>query len=65
MADPGNDLPKLSAPAWRALTRAGYVRLDQLAGASATELAKLHGMGPKAISAIREALEERGLSLRD
>ena len=57
------DLPKLSAPARRALARAGYVRLDQLAGVQEADLAKLHGMGPRAIEAIRDALEQRELSL--
>lgn len=57
------DLPKLSAPARRALERAGYRRLDQLAGVKQSELAKLHGMGPSAIRALVEALDQRGLSL--
>ncbi len=56
--------PRLSAPARRALSGAGYTRLDQLAQISESELKKLHGMGPTAIAALREALDERGLSLR-
>lgn len=56
--------PKLSAPARRALTGAGYTRLEQLAQVPESELAKLHGMGPSAIAALRRALAERGLSLR-
>ena len=58
------DFPKLSAPARRALSGAGYARLDQLTQTSASELAKLHGMGPTAIAALRAALDERGLSFR-
>ncbi|MFI0350509.1 DNA-binding protein [Actinomadura sp. 9N407] len=58
------DLPRVSAPARRALVAAGYVRLDQLAGVDERELQKLHGMGPKALRILREALEERGLSFR-
>jgi hypothetical protein len=58
-----NDFPKLSAPARRALENAGYARLDQLAGVKQSELAKLHGMGPSAIRALAEALEQRGMSL--
>jgi uncharacterized protein YdhG (YjbR/CyaY superfamily) len=54
--------PKLAAPARRALSAAGYTRLDQLAQVSEPELRKLHGMGPTAIAALREALGERGLS---
>ncbi len=54
--------PKLAAPARRALSGAGYTRLDQLAQASESDLTKLHGLGPTAIAALREALHERGLS---
>jgi DNA-directed RNA polymerase alpha subunit len=59
-----SDLPaKLSKPAWRALTGAGYWQLEQLTTVSATELLKLHGMGPKALDQLRAALAERGLAL--
>ena len=58
-----SDLPKIGQPAWRALTGAGYWRLEQLAGVSAAELLRLHGMGPKALGILRAALTERGLSL--
>jgi uncharacterized protein YdhG (YjbR/CyaY superfamily) len=54
--------PKLAAPARRALSDAGYTRLDQLAQVSEADLTKLHGMGTTAIAALREALHERGLS---
>jgi uncharacterized protein YdhG (YjbR/CyaY superfamily) len=56
--------PKLGAPARRALSAAGYTRLDQLAKVSEPDLKKLHGMGPTAIAALREALHERGLSFQ-
>jgi DNA-directed RNA polymerase alpha subunit len=56
--------PKLHAPARRALSGAGYTRLDQLAQVSESDLRKLHGMGPTAIEALRTALEDRGLSFR-
>jgi uncharacterized protein YdhG (YjbR/CyaY superfamily) len=54
--------PKLAAPARRALSGAGYTRLDQLAQVSEADLKKLHGIGTTAIAALREALHERGLS---
>ncbi|HEX8321802.1 hypothetical protein [Longimicrobium sp.] len=61
-----SDLPAgIGRPAHRALVAAGYTRLDQLAGRSARELLKLHGMGPKALGLIRIALTERGQSLDD
>ena len=54
--------PKLAAPARRALSAAGYTRLDQLAQVSESDLTKLHGIGTTATAALREALHERGLS---
>lgn len=64
MADQETDLPKgIGAPATRALVGAGCNRLNQLAGVPVTELKKLHGMGPKALRVLQEALEEEGQSL--
>jgi hypothetical protein len=60
-----DDLPKLPAPASRALSAAGCCRLSQLARMSEAELRGLHGMGPKAIGILRDALAERGLSFAD
>jgi DNA-directed RNA polymerase alpha subunit len=66
MTQQESDLPmKLSAPARRALVGAGYVRLEQLTRVSETELKQLHGMGPKALGQLREALQARGLSFAD
>jgi len=56
-------LPKIGAPATRALHNAGYTRLSQLAGVPRAELAGLHGMGPKALGIIEAALVVRGRSL--
>ncbi|BFU43249.1 DNA-binding protein [Krasilnikovia sp. MM14-A1004] len=56
-------LPKIGAPATRALTGAGYSSLRQLAGVPRAELAKLHGMGPKALGIIEAALDQHGLRL--
>jgi hypothetical protein len=53
--------PKLAAPAQRALAGAGYTRLEQLTRVSEEELKKLHGMGPKAIGQLRQAMAEAGL----
>jgi hypothetical protein len=54
--------PKLAKPAQRALAQAGYTRLEQLSKVTEAELAKLHGMGPKAIGQLREALTAVGKS---
>ncbi len=62
IADPG--LPRnIGAPATRALTAAGYTELSQLAGVAAAELSKLHGVGPKALRLLQEALQAHGMSL--
>lgn len=56
-------LPKIGAPATRALGNAGYTALRDLVGVRRAELAKLHGMGPKALDIIQSALEQHDLSL--
>jgi predicted flap endonuclease-1-like 5' DNA nuclease len=64
MATPDSGLPRsIGAPATRALTAAGYTELSQLANVSAAELAKLHGVGPKALRLLQEALQAQGKSL--
>ena len=62
MAGTDHDFPKVGAPALRALQNAGYTRLDQLTEVSESELSELHGMGPKALGILRDALAERGKS---
>jgi predicted flap endonuclease-1-like 5' DNA nuclease len=55
----------VAAPAIRALNGAGYTRLDQLTRATEAEVKRLHGMGPKALDALREALKAQGKSFAD
>jgi hypothetical protein len=50
--------PKLPAPARRALAGAGYSSPEQLAHVESSELEKLHGVGPRALAAIRLALAQ-------
>ena len=57
--------PGLAQPAQRALKAAGYTRLEQLAGVSEADLLALHGVGPKAIEALRQALAAQGLALAE
>lgn len=60
------DFPKgIAKPALRALAGAGYVNLAQLSKITESELMQLHGMGPKAIGLLRQALAEKGLSFAD
>ncbi len=58
-----NTLPKIGAPATRALQGAGYGTLSDLAGVPRDEPAKLHGVGPKALAIIEAALAEHQLKL--
>lgn len=63
-AEPQGEWPKgMGRPAARALNAAGYTELRQLTGVPASELEKLHGMGPKALGIIQQALQAQGLSL--
>ena len=65
MTQEESDLPKLASPAHRALAGAGISRLIQLTRGSEAEIARLHGIGPNAIRALRQALEAKGLSFAD
>jgi predicted flap endonuclease-1-like 5' DNA nuclease len=59
-ADDG--LPKIGKPATRALATIGITRLSQVAKMSKAELGQLHGVGPKALGILEEALAARGQS---
>ena len=62
-AQPAGDLPAaLAAPARRALAAAGYTRLAQLTAVGESELLRLHGMGPRALTQLREALAAERLA---
>lgn len=54
--------PGLAAPARRALERAGLESLEDVAAFPRAELAALHGMGPKALRALDEAIAAEGLA---
>jgi hypothetical protein len=41
---------------------AGVTSLEQLAGIREAEVRAWHGMGPRAIDELREALADRGMS---
>ncbi len=58
------DLPRIGAPATRALASIGVVRLDQVAAMREADVAALHGVGPRAITLLRAALADRGLAFR-
>lgn len=56
------NLPKISAPAQRALANAGIKNLYQLAKFSEAEIKHLHGIGPNALVTLRAALKAKGLA---
>jgi hypothetical protein len=63
MSQSESDLPAgLGKPAQRALAEAEYSRLEQLTHVSEQEILALHGMGPKAVRLLREALAEKDWS---
>ena len=51
-------VPGLGMPATRALALEGITTLDDVRGRDLDELLRLHGVGPKAIRILREALAE-------
>lgn len=56
-------LPKgIAAPARRALAHEGLETLEQLAEFGEERVAGLHGMGPKAMAQLQDAMEEAGIS---
>lgn len=59
-----DSLPKIGAPATRALEGAGIRTLSQVALRRESELAALHGVGPKAIRLLKEALAAQGKTFR-
>ena len=58
------DLPKLAAPARRALAGAGLSSLARLAKQREADVAALHGMGPNAMATLKTALKAKGLGFR-
>jgi hypothetical protein len=60
----GTRLPKIGAPAPRALTAAGLTTLEAVAAVPEQELAALHGVGPIALATLRTAFTEHGLDRR-
>ena len=54
----------MSGPSLRALHHAGIRSMHQLAQWTERDVAALHGMGPKGIRILREALEATGRHFR-
>lgn len=64
MTSPDGFPRAIGRPATGALLAAGCTDLAQLDGMTEAELLAMHGVGPKAVAVLREALAQRGLSLR-
>ena len=58
------ELPKIAAPAQRALAAAGVKHLRDLARFREEEVKEWHGIGPNALDRLRQALQENGLSFK-
>lgn len=54
----------IGKPATRALLAAGVRTLTDVAGRPAAELLALHGVGPRAVKLLGEALAERGMGFK-
>lgn len=60
-----SDFPeKLSAPALRALQHAKIKHLKDLAKWTESELAGLHGLGPKGIITLKKEMHKQGVSFK-
>lgn len=57
--------PPIGGPALRALANADIRSLGQLANWRERDLLELHGMGPKGVRMLKEALRAKGSRLRD
>jgi hypothetical protein len=57
-------IPRLSAPAKRALEGAGVTSIKDLSRRREAEVMKLHGMGPASLPHMRAALKAAGLSFK-
>ena len=55
--------PAIGKPATRALLLAGIETLGQVAERTEPELLELHGVGPRAVRILREALRATGRDL--
>lgn len=57
-------LPKLAAPAQRALVSANIKCIEDLARFTEREVKSLHGIGPNALAALVECMANAGVSYK-
>lgn len=65
MPDQIGDLPRIGRPATSALLAADITTLDEVARTGKKRLLAMHGVGPKAIRILSEALAERGIEFAE
>lgn len=65
MKEDSGSLPKIGAPATRALKAVGINTLKNLSKYTEEELREFHAVGPKAISVIKTALAKQNLLLKN
>lgn len=58
-------IPKISAPAGRALDGAGLHTLNDLAEITQKQFMQLHGMGKHGLRIVTEAMDRAGLKFKD
>ena len=61
----GGFLSLMSAPARGALVHAGITTLAQLSQYGERDILKIHGVGPKSLPVLRQALGEAGMSFAE
>lgn len=65
MSQHDHDLPRLAAPAQRALHGAGIHQLSDLRQFTEAEIADLHGIGKNALNALKQALSEHHWTFKE
>lgn len=58
-------MPQFGGPALEALALHEIKTLNDLTGKTEKELLKIHGVGPKAIRILKEALTENGMAFKE
>lgn len=64
-SQPDSEFPHATGnPAKNALHAIGITTLEQVSQMTEKELLAIHGVGPKAVAALREAMAARGLEFK-
>ena len=58
-------IPRVGAPAKRALLGAGLTSLTDVAALTERQVREMHGVGEKAVQQLRQAMADQGLRFAD